>query len=636
MKTLNLGILAHVDAGKTSLTERLLFNAGVIKTLGSVDQGNTQTDSMDLERKRGITIKSAVVSFDVDDLKINLIDTPGHPDFIAEVERALSVLDAAVLVISAVEGIQPQTRILMRTLQKLQLPTIIFINKIDRIGARDQELLDNIEAMSSLRVIAMNTVINGGSRQASVQASPQVVDLYAYMGATRHCPVFFGSAMTGAGVPELTRAFTYFLPSKKLPDITSILSGVIFKIERSPRGEKIAYARIYSGQVRLRDTIDIYRHTANEEVHLRSKVTAIGRFQDGATKKATLAYAGDIVTLRGLSNCFIGDSLGRIHESKGTTFFARPSLEVVINSSQGSQQTKLHNALTQMSEQDPLIHIRQNKRDNILSIQLYGEVQKEVIKDTLANDFGIAIEFQETTTLHVERPEGKGEAVEAGERGDPFLATIGLRIEPTLDASEVQFHLSSEVLGTMPSAFFKAVEDTVKDTLHQGLYGWQVIGCKVTMTHAGFFPRQSHAHARFDKSMSSTGADFRGLTPLVLMKALKQAHTAVYEPFNHFELDIPETMLAQVLRTLAAHEARLEHAPTVKQSIAHVEGTLPSRLTARFTRIIPDITQGEGTLTTEFGKYEKVQETPPTQKRTDNDPLDREEYIRRTLRRTGL
>ena len=141
MKLLNLGILAHVDAGKTSLTERLLYAAGVIDEIGSVDDGSTQTDSLALERQRGITIKSAVVSFAIDDITVNLIDTPGHPDFIAEVERALSVLDGAVLVISAVEGVQAQTRVLMRTLQRLRIPTLIFVNKIDRAGAQYEPLL---------------------------------------------------------------------------------------------------------------------------------------------------------------------------------------------------------------------------------------------------------------------------------------------------------------------------------------------------------------------------------------------------------------------------------------------------------------------------------------------------------------
>src|SRR5918996_4839409 len=145
MPILNLGILAHVDAGKTSLTERLLFAAGVIDEIGSVDDGTTRTDSLELERRRGITIKSAVASFEVDDVHVNLIDTPGHPDFIAEVERVLIVLDGAVLVISAVEGVQPQTRILMRALQRLRIPTVIFVNKIDRAGADCERVLKEVQ-----------------------------------------------------------------------------------------------------------------------------------------------------------------------------------------------------------------------------------------------------------------------------------------------------------------------------------------------------------------------------------------------------------------------------------------------------------------------------------------------------------
>src|SRR6476660_701841 len=153
MQTLNLGIMAPVDAGKTTLTERLLYAAGVIDAVGSVDEGTTQTDSLALEQQRGITIKFAVVSFTIADVTVNLIDTPGHPDFIAEVERALSVLDGVVLVISAVEGVQPQTRILMRALQRLRVPTLIFVNKIDRPGASEERVLRAISERLALTTV---------------------------------------------------------------------------------------------------------------------------------------------------------------------------------------------------------------------------------------------------------------------------------------------------------------------------------------------------------------------------------------------------------------------------------------------------------------------------------------------------
>src|SRR4249919_765262 len=168
MRTLDLGILAHVDAGKTTLTERLLFTAGAIDRVGSVDAGTTQTDSLDLERERGITIRSAVASFLVGDLAVNLVDTPGHPDFIAEVERVLGVLDGAVLVVSAVEGVQPQTPLLFRALRRLRVPTLIFVNKIDRAGADPGNIVKIMARRLSPAVVPMQTVRDAGHRTATV------------------------------------------------------------------------------------------------------------------------------------------------------------------------------------------------------------------------------------------------------------------------------------------------------------------------------------------------------------------------------------------------------------------------------------------------------------------------------------
>src|SRR6266566_7602562 len=239
MNCLNIGILAHVDAGKTSLTERLLFAAGVIDEIGSVDAGTTQTDSLALERQRGITIRSAVASFPIDGVTVNLIDTPGHPDFIAEVERVLSVLDGALLVLSAVEGVQPQTRILMRALQRLHIPTLMFINKIDRPGAGDERVLKAISERLGTAIVPMGTARELGTRAAYVTLSgaddPEFLTRQAEVLAERDegilaayvedesrvpyqqlreelavqtqralvYPVFFGSAITGAGVEPL-------------------------------------------------------------------------------------------------------------------------------------------------------------------------------------------------------------------------------------------------------------------------------------------------------------------------------------------------------------------------------------------------------------------------------------------------
>jgi ribosomal protection tetracycline resistance protein len=458
VQSLNLGILAHVDAGKTSLTERLLLTAGVISELGSVDAGSTQTDSMALERQRGITIRSAVVSFVVGGVTVNLIDTPGHPDFIAEVERVLSVLDGAVLVVSAVEGVQAQTRVLMRTLRRLGIPTLIFVNKTDRRGADPERVYREISARLAAAVKAdlsdaLETLAEHDDAllAAYVDGTPVPEDTLrqAFAAADVH-PVFFGSAITGDGVRELMAGLTTLLPTVSEGD--GPVSGTVFKVERGPAGEKIAYVRMFDGTLRLFDRLP------------QGKVTAISVVGQGT---AAEVGAGRIAKLWGLTGVRVGDTIGAPRAGHEHHHFAPPTLETVVTPHRRADKGALHAALTQLAEQDPLINLRQDDVRQEISVSLYGEVQKEVIEATLLAEYGIAVDFQETTTIHIERPAGVGSDVELIGQ-NPFLATIGLRVEPGRVGSGVEFRLGVE-LGSMPYAFFAAVEETVHTTLAQGL-----------------------------------------------------------------------------------------------------------------------------------------------------------------------
>jgi ribosomal protection tetracycline resistance protein len=261
-------------------------------------------------------------------------------------------------------------------------------------------------------------------------------------------------------------------------------------------------------------------------------------------------------------------------------------------------------------------------------------VQKEVIQATLADDFGIDVMFRETTTICVERPIGVGAAAALKrERSNPFpLGAVGLRVEPAPINTGVEYRLEGEVLGTMPAAFFKAVEDTVHETLHQGIYGWQVTDCVVTMTHAGYSPRQSHAHQKFNKSMSSTGGDFRGLTPLVLMDALKRAGTAVYEPIQRFHLDAPADTLGPVLRALARLRA-IPQPAEVRASSYTLDGEIPAARAYEAQQELRALTRGEGVLESAFDHYEPVHGVIPTRPRSDHNPFNRKEYLLHVLRR---
>jgi ribosomal protection tetracycline resistance protein len=314
--------------------------------------------------------------------------------------------------------------------------------------------------------------------------------------------------------------------------------------------------------------------------------------------------------------------------------FAPPTLETVVVPDCPADKGALHAALAQLAEQDPLIDLRQDDARREISVSLYGEVQKEVIGATLANDFGLEVGFRETTTICVERPVGAGSAVEKiGEEPNPFLATVGLRVEPAPVGAGAEFRLASEVLGTMPAAFFRAVEDTVQNTLRQGIHGWEVTDCAVTMTHSGYAPRQSHAHQGFSKSMSSTGEDFRNLTPLVLMGALKRADTVVCEPINHFHLEVPADTLGPVLAALARMRA-VPQAQKMRGSSCALEGEIPAARLHDLEQRLPALTRGEGVLLERaFDHYEPVRGEIPTRPRTDHNPLDREEYLLRVARR---
>jgi ribosomal protection tetracycline resistance protein len=668
VRTLNLGILAHVDAGKTTLTERLLYAAGVIDEIGSVDDGSTQTDTLALERRRGITIKSAVVSFAVGDVTVNLIDTPGHPDFIAEVERVLGVLDGAVLVVSAVEGVQAQTRVLMRTLRRLGIPTLIFVNKIDRAGGDLDRAMRAITDRLTPAVVAMGSVRGAGTRAASYapygpghpaftarlaevlaerdealladfvhdEARLSAGRLRAALAAQSQRglvhPVFAGSAMTGAGVDELTAGVTGLLPAAdRKAEADGPVSAAVFKVERGPAGEKIGYIRMFAGTLLVRDRVTVgpagTDGTGGRAATARTgKVTAISVFSRGRADDAPAVAAGQIAKVWGLPGIQIGDTLGEPPPGKARHHFAPPSLETVVVPARAREKGALHTALTQLAEQDPLINLRQDDVRSELLVSLYGEVQKEVIQATLAEEFGVAVEFTQTSTICIECPAGSGAAAEfIGQAPNPFLAGVGLRVDPAPAGSGVEFRLEIE-LGALPFSFLKAVRETVFETLGQGIYGWEVTDLTVTMTHSGYYPRQSHAHAHFDKSMSSTAGDFRNLTPLVLMDALTEAGTRVYEPMHRFLLELPADTLGEALPALA----RLLAVPLEQRTqgtLSIVEGDVPAAAVHRLQRQLPGLTRGEGVLESAFDHYQLVRGENPVRPRSDHNPLNRKEYL---------
>jgi ribosomal protection tetracycline resistance protein len=622
-RTLNLGIVAHVDAGKTTLTERLLYTAGVIGEVGSVDKGTTQTDYLPLEQQRGITIRSAVVSFELGDLTVNLIDTPGHPDFIAEVERVLSVLDGAVLVVSGVEGVQPQTRVLMRALRRLRIPTLIFVNKLDRVGADFDRVLHDIAARLTPAVVAVDgdgllDVLAGNdetllAEYVEDEASVSVERLRLALGeqsrrALVH-PVFAGSAITGAGVEPLMVALGELLPAEA-GDPDAPVSATVFKIERGAAGEKIAYVRMFSGTVRIRDVVCSGRGD-------EAKVTDVNVFAQGESVRRSAVSGREIAQLWGLRDVQVGDSIGVPPPRAPQREFPPPTLESVVVPRHHDDAQRLRVALEQLAEQDPLINVRQGE-GNELTVSLYGEVQKEVIEATLVNDFALDVAFEETTPIYVERPVATGEAVEVlHAESNPFFATIGLRIEPAPAESGIEFRLGVVqardaplyVYGTLDS-FSEHMDEYVRDALREGLRGWKVTDCVVTMTRCMYSVADGPPSRR---GPTSTAADFRKLTPLVLRQALESAGTVVCEPIVRVSLEVPTPSLGAVMPALIRLGGTVE-TPSADGELSTLDAVLPVGRADELQRQLAGLTGGEGVLESTFAGHQPVSGDHPTRR----------------------
>jgi len=638
-RSLNLGILAHVDAGKTTLTERLLHLAGVIDEPGSVDSGTTQTDTLALERRRGITIKAAVVSFPLDDVTVNVVDTPGHPDFIAEVERALGVLDGAVLVLSAVEGVQPQTRILMRALQRLRVPTLLFVNKIDRPGADVEQVLSTIRARLTTDILPMGAATGSGSRAATFtpyrpddpgfreretlalaehderllaayvegQARSPAVLLAHTAAQTREAvlhPVFAGSAATGAGVPELMAGIGALLPAA-VPDARGAASGRVFKVERGAAGEKVAYVRMFSGAVRARQRLDLPDGRV-------AKVAGIQVFQHGDWLPADEVSAGRIGRLHGLAVVRVGDGFGESCRAE-EHHFPPPTLEASVEAVDPARRPALRAALAQLADQDPLIAARTD-RDGRPMVSLYGRVQQEVLASTLAEEHGIEVEFSDASVIHVERPRRIASAVERFNTDtNPYQATVGLRIAPGPAGSGLVFEL--DVAGRdMPLFLYKSAEGFAKvmrghveRALRHGLLGWQVTDCRVTLTEVGYTSFDGPPSRR---GPLPTALDYRKLTPLVLRRALERAGVRVCEPVLGVDLEVPTADATALQRLLGRWGAELT-GQTSAGELTRLQARLVAVRLHELQRQLPDLTGGEGTLESRFDGYQPVRGRPP-------------------------
>ncbi|MBS6620542.1 MAG: tetracycline resistance ribosomal protection protein Tet(O) [Varibaculum cambriense] len=590
MKIINLGILAHVDAGKTTLTESLLYTSGAIAELGSVDEGTTRTDTMNLERQRGITIQTAVTSFQWEDVKVNIIDTPGHMDFLAEVYRSLSVLDGAVLLVSAKDGIQAQTRILFHALQIMKIPTIFFINKIDQEGIDLPMVYREMKAKLSSEIIVkqkvgqhphINVTDNDDMEQwdAVIMGNDELLEKYMsgkpfkmseleqeenrrFQNGTLF-PVYHGSAKNNLGIRQLIEVIASKFYSST-PEGQSELCGQVFKIEYSEKRRRFVYVRIYSGTLHLRDVIRI---SEKEKI----KITEMCVPTNGELYSSDTACSGDIVILPNdvlQLNSILGNEI--LLPQRKFIENPLPMLQTTIAVKKSEQREILLGALTEISDGDPLLKYYVDTTTHEIILSFLGNVQMEVI---------CAI----------------------------------LEIEPLPIGSGVQYE-SRVSLGYLNQSFQNAVMEGVLYGCEQGLYGWKVTDCKICFEYGLYY------------SPVSTPADFRLLSPIVLEQALKKAGTELLEPYLHFEIYAPQEYLSR-----AYHDAPRYCADIVSTQIKNDEvilkGEIPARCIQEYRNDLTYFTNGQGVCLTELKGYQPAIGKFICQPRRPNSRIDKVRHM---------
>ena len=600
MKIINIGILAHVDAGKTTLTESLLYTSGAILELGSVDKGTTRTDTMFLERQRGITIQAAVTSFNWNDYKINIVDTPGHTDFITEVYRSLSVLDGAILVISAKDGVQAQTRILFHALQKMNIPTIIFINKIDQYGINLNNIYQNIKEKLSNDIIVMQNVtltpeisikniidldewdpvISKNDKLLKKYIAGEKLTIQELTQEEYRCvkkgslfPIYHGSAKNNIGTQQLIEAISnLFCP--EMNKNYSELCGRVFKIEYTDHKQRLVYLRLYSGTLHLRDTIILPEKK-------KVKLTEIYIPSNGEMIQTEIVCSGDIFiipnnTLR--LNDIIGNE--KILPCNVWNDNPVPMLRTRIEPIKIEEREKLLDALTEIADTDPLLRYCVDTITHEIVISFLGTVQLEVICSLLIEKYHINIRIEDPTVIYLEKPLQKADyTIHIEVPPNPFWASIGLSITPLPIGSGIQYE-SKVSLGYLNQSFQNAVREGINYGLEQGLYGWEVTDCKICFEYGVYY------------SPVSTPSDFRFLAPIVLEQTLKKAGTQLLEPYLSFILFTPQEYFSRAYNDAQKHCAIIETSQSKNDEVIFT-GHIPARCINEYRNTLTLYTNGQ-------------------------------------------
>lgn len=642
----NIALFAHVDAGKTSITEAFLYHSGKIRNFGSVDKGNTRTDALTVERERGISVKSGIVSFEWQQHEVHLIDTPGHIDFSAETEKAFYAIDAAVVVVSAVEGVQAQTENMIEALLQFQMPFLIFINKIDREGADIENIVSDLHRIFGLQTFEMQKVNHQGeivclwneksyqNQEALIEKIvaedenlmmnylegniPEFAGLQNQLIALTHrqkmIPLLVGSAKKNRGVKWLLDAVITYLPAP--PQNTIELMGMVFGVKHIPRRGKWTGIRLLSGRIKARETI--YNATAEKEEKI-GNIESVDMLQP---KILEAFSAGQMAWVQGMEFAKPGDFIGRIPDDYKQKKLSKSLLQVQVIPDDAGKTQQLIDALNILHNEDPDLNFHYQRESASFSIDIRGEVQKEILQTMLKQRFDLDVTFYPPTVIYKETPTQTAYGYVRYWLPKPCWAIMKFKIEPGARGSGVQYR--SEVsVNDIKQRYQNDVAKAIPTALKQGILGWEVDDVIITLIEGE------------DHEVHTKSNDFTIATPMGIMDGLAKAEMTLLEPVLTYKITTPEAFLGNIAGELTRARATIK-AQEINGETALIGGKIPLATSLELPIKINAISGGKAKLRLQFSGYETCDVSlGKTREYMGISPLDTAKYILKARRALG-
>ena len=594
MRRATIGILAHVDAGKTTLTESILYQTGAIKRMGRVDRGDAFLDTHTLERERGITIFSKMATFSLSDMDLTLLDTPGHVDFVSEVERSLGVLDGAILVLSLSDPIRSHAKTLWTLLRMRKIPTFIFVNKCDMSRRGRAEMLAEIRReLDTMGAVDFSTVTHEHYLEDVASVDERLLEKYfagepiteedirGEIARSNLFPVYFGSALSGEGVKALLCDLERYLP---VPTYGDTFGAKVHKIMRDADGVRLTYLKITGGVLRHKDVL---RLRTNEGV-FEEKVEGIRLYSGDKYRAITEAHAGMIVAVQGPSHTFAGQGIGVEYRDDAPSL--TPLLTYRLNLPEGIRAHEAYLRLLELADEDPTLGIAYDEEKHEIGVRLMGEIQTEILKRIIKERFGLEVTFSHGDILYKETVRS---AVLGAGHFEPLrhYAEVHVLIEP-LEYGEGVVYKSELSTDVLSRNYQRLILSHLEERTHRGV----LIGAELTDVSITLVGGRAH-------NKHTEGGDFRRATWRAVRQGLMKAESVLLEPYMDFALTLPEVGLGRAMTDLDALFAVLEPPEFDGTGGASVRGYAPLATIRNYQSDLRAYTKGEGVMSMTLRGY---------------------------------